>query len=124
MNKVVLIGIVCTDPELRYTRADAPVLNFRLVTREQWRTADGTKDGREDFHGVSYFGSSAESLSKILSKRCIVAIDGRLQYDKVEKDGLTSIKAAIIASRVDIIKFAGDREDFDFNSAEPAFGNR
>jgi len=79
LNKVLLIGEVIREPEMRYTPSGKPVTTFLLETNRTWNTADGEKHSdTERFHIVA-FGSLAETCSQQFEKRCQVYVEGRLQ---------------------------------------------
>lgn len=79
LNKVILIGEVTREPEMRYTPSGRPVTTFMLETTRSWCTADGEKHSdTERFHIVA-FGNVAETCSQQFEKGCLAYIDGRLQ---------------------------------------------
>jgi single-strand DNA-binding protein len=102
MNKAFLLGNIGADPELRFTGAGTPVLNFRVATSESWMDkGSGEKKERTDWHTVVVWEKRAEGLARILKKGERVVIEGRIQtssYD--DKDGQKRYKTEIIASNV------------------------
>jgi single-strand DNA-binding protein len=88
VNKVILIGNLGRDPELRYTQGGSPVTNFTLATNERWRDKDGNNQERTEWHRVVVWGRSAENCAQYLQKGRSVYIEGRLQTREWEdKDG-------------------------------------
>ncbi|MCS6857180.1 MAG: single-stranded DNA-binding protein [Deltaproteobacteria bacterium] len=79
LNKVLLIGNLGTDPELRRTRNDLAVLRFRLATTERILTKNGEPQDRTEWHSVIVWGKRAEALHKILTKGRTVFVEGRIQ---------------------------------------------
>src|SRR5690625_1276029 len=79
VNKVILIGNLGADPELRSTSSGTPVCELRLATNESWRDKQGTMQQRTEWHRVVVWGRQAESVSKYLSKGRSVYVEGRLQ---------------------------------------------
>ena len=84
LNKVILIGEVVRDPEMRYTPSGKPVTSFLLSTSRTWNTSDGEKHlETERFHIVT-FGNLAELCSQRLEKGLMIFIEGRLQSRRWE----------------------------------------
>ena len=88
VNKVILIGNLGRDPELRYTQSDSAVTNFTVATNEKWRDKDGNNQERTEWHRVVVWGRSAENCAQYLQKGRSVYVEGRLQTREWEdKDG-------------------------------------
>jgi len=88
VNKVILIGNLGRDPELRYTQSGSAVTNFTLATNEKWRDKDGNNQERTEWHRIVVWGRSAENCAQYLQKGRSVYIEGRLQTrDWEDKDG-------------------------------------
>lgn len=101
LNKVMLIGALGADPELRFTQGGAPVLNIRLATTERFVTRGGEKQERTEWHSVIMWGNRAEALNKYLSKGQTVYVEGRLQTRSWEdKDGNKRYKTEIVATEL------------------------
>jgi single-strand DNA-binding protein len=79
LNKVILIGNVGRDPELRYTASGQPVANFSLATSEAWTNRDGEREQRTEWHRIVAWGRLAEICGEHLSKGKQVYVEGRLQ---------------------------------------------
>lgn len=104
-NKVILIGRLGRDPELKTAQSGKSYCNFTLATN------DGFGDNkRTDWHNVTAFGITAESICKYLKKGSICTIDGRIQYESYEKDGVKHNTTKIIADRA---TFIGSKADND-----------
>lgn len=98
LNKVMLIGHLGSDPELRYTQGGAAVANFNLATNERWTDKNGQSQEKTEWHRIVVWGKQAENCEKYLKKGRQVFIEGRLQTrDWEDKDGhkryTTEVKA-------------------------------
>jgi len=79
LNKVMLIGNVGKDPELKYTPSGIPVTSFRLATSETWRDRDGSLQEHTDWHTIVAWRGLAEVINKLVYKGSRVYIEGKLQ---------------------------------------------
>jgi single-strand DNA-binding protein len=87
VNKVILIGNLGRDPELRYTKNGQAVANFSLATTENW-VKDGNKEERTEWHRIVAWGKTAELCTKYLAKGRSVYIEGQLRTSEWEdKEG-------------------------------------
>lgn len=98
VNKVILIGNLGRDPELRYTGNGTAVANFSVATTENWTNKDGEKQSRTEWHRVEAWGRLGEICGEYLAKGRQVYIEGSLQTDEWEdqegnKRQTTKIKA-------------------------------
>ncbi len=88
VNKVILIGNLGKDPEIRYTQAGEPIANFSLATSENWNDRNGQRQERTEWHRVEVFGKAAQVARDYLSKGRQVYIEGMVRYDEwTDKDG-------------------------------------
>lgn len=88
VNKVILIGNLGRDPELRYTQGGQAVANFTLATSENWTDKSGEKVERTEWHRIVTWGRTAELCAQYLSKGRTAYIEGRLQTREWEdRDG-------------------------------------
>ncbi len=98
VNKVILIGNLGTDPELRYTSSGTPVANFSLATHEQWTTRDGEKEERTEWHRIVAWGKLAEICNQYLHKGSQVYIEGKIRSRSWEdREGQKRFTTEIIA---------------------------
>ncbi len=79
VNKVILVGNLGADPELRYTPSGQPVANFRIATSESWTDKQGQKQERTEWHRIVAWGKLAELCGEYLKKGRQVYIEGKLQ---------------------------------------------
>src|SRR5262245_23303800 len=118
VNKVILIGNLGRDPELRYTQGGQAVANFTLATNERFSTKDGDKQERTEWHRIVAWGRTGELCAQYLSKGRSVYIEGRLQTREWEdKEGQKRRTTEIVANTV---QFLGGRGEG--GSAGPASG--
>ncbi|AGA91665.1 single stranded DNA-binding protein [Thioflavicoccus mobilis 8321] len=83
VNKVILIGNLGADPEVRYTQSGSAVANVRLATSEQWRDRNtGESQERTEWHRVVFFGKLAEIVQQYLRKGSKIYVEGKLQTRK------------------------------------------
>lgn len=80
LNKVILIGNLGRDPELKTTPSGQTVARFSLATTETWKDPDGEKQSKTEWHSVVVWGKQAEIAEKYLRKGKQVMIEGRIQY--------------------------------------------
>lgn len=108
VNKVILLGRLGADPDMRYTPSGQGVCELRLATNESWTDKNGQRQERTEWHRIVIWGKRAEICSKYLSKGREVYIEGRIQtrnYD--DKDGNKRYITEIIASDVQFIGGGG-----------------
>jgi single-strand DNA-binding protein len=110
VNKVILIGNLGADPEVRYTQNGTAVANFRMATTETWKK-EGEKEELTEWHRVVTFGRLAEICGEYLSKGSKVYIEGRIQTRKWEdRDGNPRYTTEIIAREMKMLSPRGAEE--------------
>ena len=108
VNKVILIGNLGADPEVRYSQNGTAVANFRIATTETWRKQDGSKEEQTEWHKIVAFGKLGEICGEYLSKGSKVFIEGRLQTRKWEnKEGVTQYTTEIVAREMKMLSPRG-----------------
>jgi single-strand DNA-binding protein len=100
VNKVILIGNLGADPELKYTPSSRALCNLRIATTEVFKDKGGQRQEKTEWHRVTVWGDQAENCSKYLSKGRSVYIEGRLQTRTYDKDGQKHYATDIVADRV------------------------
>ena len=109
INRVVLVGNLTRDPELRHTPGGTPVCSLRIAVNSRRRDESGTWTDKPNYFSVSVFGNQAESCAQYLSKGRPVAIDGRLDWREWEaKDG--SGKRQSVSIIANSVQFLGSRD--------------
>jgi single-strand DNA-binding protein len=130
VNKVILIGNLGADPEIRYTNSGTPVANLRLATNETWTTRDGERETRTEWHRVVAFGKLGEICSEYLSKGKQAYVEGRLQTRSWEdKSGNKRWITEVVATNIVLLGAPGDQgqesggQDFGVTESGAAFGD-
>jgi single-strand DNA-binding protein len=101
VNKVILLGRLGRDPELRYTQGGQAVANFTIATNESWTNRDGERQERTEWHRIVAWGKQAEFCGNFLSKGRQVYIEGRIQTREWEdKEGEKRRTTEIIAQTI------------------------
>lgn len=98
LNKVILMGRLCADPELRRTNGGTPVTSFTLAVERDYKNQNGEKE--TDFIDVTVWRNTAEFVSKFFSKGRMAVVEGSLQIREWEKDGQKRRGAEIQAENV------------------------
>ncbi len=106
-NRVIMVGNLTKDPELRYTPQGTPIGNFRLAVSSKYRSGEEMKE-ETLFIDVVVWGKQGESCSQFLSKGRQVLVEGRLQERRWESDGQQKSKMEIVAQTV---RFLGRKDD-------------
>ncbi|WP_299982269.1 single-stranded DNA-binding protein [Desulfobacula sp.] len=109
LNKVMVIGNLGRDPEIRYSQQGTAVVNFSVATSDEWFDKNtNQKQERTEWHRIVVFGKMAETCERYLSKGRQVYVEGKLRTNSYEKDGQTHYATDVIASTV---QFLGGRQD-------------
>jgi single-strand DNA-binding protein len=109
LNKVMLIGNLGKDPELKMTTSGQPVCRFSLATTETWRNAQGEKQSKTEWHNIVVWGKQAEIAEKYLRKGKQVLVEGRIQYR--EYTDQAGVKKTACDIRCDNFVMLGRMED-------------
>lgn len=100
LNRVMLLGNLGADPELRVTPGGQAVLKLRLATNETYMDRNNVRQERTEWHRVTIWGRRAEALGKILQKGDLLFIEGRLQTSSYEKNGEKRYSTEVVANNV------------------------
>lgn len=100
LNKVIIIGNLTRDPELKALPSGVQVVNMSIATNRTWKDKDGQKKEEVEFHNVVAFGKTAELSAQYLKKGQSALIEGRLQTRSWEKDGVKMYRTEIMADTV------------------------
>ena len=110
VNKVILVGNLGADPDVRYSSTGSAVVNFRIATSENWTNKEGGKETRTEWHRIVAFGKLAEICAEYLKKGKQVYVEGRLRSRSWEdKEGNKRWTTEIVASNVVMLGGAGDQ---------------
>ncbi len=118
MNKVMLIGRLTRDPELRYTPSNIATVSFSLAVNRQFTNQSGVRE--TDFINVIVWRKQAENVKKYVTKGSLVAVEGRIQtrtYD--DKDGKKVYVTEIVADSVQFLEPKGQRSMESNNNYQP-----
>ena len=111
INRVVLVGNLTKDPELRHTPSGTAVCKLRLAVNTRQKDAQGNWGDKPNYFDVTVWGNQGESCAQYLSKGRPVAVDGRLDWREYEaKDGSKRQAIEIIADSVQFLGSRGDGE--------------
>lgn len=113
LNRVMLMGHLGADPELRYTQSGTAVLNMRLATTETYFDRDRQKQERTDWHSVVLWGKRGEALAQFLKKGAALFVEGSLRTSSYEaRDGSGKrYKTEVNARNVILLNDGGGRQD-------------
>ena len=113
VNKVILIGNLGRDPEVRYTTSGTPVANFTMATTERWSDASsGERKEKTEWHRVVVWAKQAEIVGEYLRKGRQVYIEGSLQTREwTDRDGNKRYTTEVRAQRVQMLGRRSDAED-------------
>ncbi|RPI24216.1 MAG: single-stranded DNA-binding protein [Acidobacteria bacterium] len=109
VNRVILVGRLGKDPEMRYTAGGAPVTNFSLATNETWKDQSGERQERTEWHNIVVWNKLAETCNQYLSKGKLVYIEGRLQTREWDdRDGNKRRTTEVVASDMKMLERRSD----------------
>jgi len=113
INKVILVGNLGQDPEIRYTADGRPIANFSIATSEQWNDKNtGERREKTEWHRVVVFGKLAEICGEYLSKGRQVYIEGKLQTRKWQgQDGQDRYTTEVVVDMRGTMQMLGNRSD-------------
>jgi len=103
VNKVILVGHVGRDPEVRFTGGGQAVANFSLATSEAWKDKSGERKERTEWHRVVIWGKLAEIVKNFAQKGTQVYVEGRIQTREWEKGGDKRTTTEIVADTFRIL---------------------
>jgi len=118
LNKVILIGNICKEPELRYTPAGAAVLNFTLAINRKYKSGEEMKEDVA-FVPVVAWQKTAEIINQYCKKGSPLMVEGRLQTRSWEKDGQKQYKTEVVAEH---IQFLGVKKEGEPAAAQEETG--
>jgi single-strand DNA-binding protein len=125
VNKVILIGNLGKDPEIRYTTGGQAVANFTIATSDSYTNKDGEKQENTEWHKIVAWGRLAEICGEYLTKGRMVYIEGSLRTRSWEdKEGNTRWTTEVVARSMEMLSSQGSRSESpskDSSSAEGDF---
>ena len=119
VNKVILIGNLGKDPEVRYLDSGVAVANLSLATSENYKNKDGERVTQTEWHDVVLWRGLAEVAEKYLKKGSSIYVEGKLRTNKwVDKDENTRYKTEILADKLTMLGKSNSQESSIENSSE------
>ena len=120
VNKVILVGNLGRDPEIRYMPSGEPVANITIATSSKYKNKSGEMVEETEWHRVTFFGKLAEIAGQYLKKGRPVYVEGRLKTRKyTDKDGIEKYATDIIANEMQML---GQREGMGEPSGDDGGG--
>jgi single-strand DNA-binding protein len=112
VNKVILVGNLGSDPQIRYTPQGTAVANFNIATTERFTNKNGEREARTEWHRIVAWGRLAEICSEYLKKGKQIYVEGRIQTRQWDdKDGNKRTSTEIVANNMVMLGRAGDVGD-------------
>lgn len=100
LNKVMLLGNLGADPELKVTQSGQAILKLRLATTESYLDRNQTRQERTEWHQITLWGKRGEALAKFLQKGERIFVEGRIQTSSYEKDGEKRHRTEVVATNI------------------------
>ncbi len=127
INKVILVGNLGNDPEVRYAQSGSTITTISVATSESWKDKDGNPQERTEWHRVKFFGRLAEIAGEYLKKGSQVYIEGSIRTDKyTDKQGIERYSTDVIANEMQMLggKPGGDSGSRSSGGGRSDYGNR
>jgi single-strand DNA-binding protein len=121
LNKVMLLGNLGADPELKVTPSGQSLLKLRLATTESYLDKNNTRQERTEWHRVTVWGKRGEALSKFLQKGSTIFVEGRISTSSYEKNGEKRYSTDIIANNIILAgrgRGGGEAREFEGGGGE------
>jgi single-strand DNA-binding protein len=120
VNKVILIGNLGRDPEVRYMPSGDAVATLNLATTEKWKDKAGEAQEQTEWHRISFFGRQAEICGEYLRKGSSIYVEGRLQTRKwTDKEGVERYTTEIRGDRMQMLGGRSGSAGFENTTREP-----
>jgi len=108
INKVILIGFLGKNPELKYLQNGKPICTFTLGTNEAYKTKEGEQKEKTEWHNIAFFGRLAEIAGEYLAKGSEVYVEGSIRAEKWEdKEGINRQTTKIMGS---VLRMVGEKK--------------
>jgi single-strand DNA-binding protein len=123
INKVILVGNLGNDPEVRYSQSGSAITTISVATSESWKDKNGEQQERTEWHRVKFFGRLAEIAGEYLKKGRQVYIEGSLRTEKyTDKAGVEKYATDIVANEMQMLGGTGDKPSGDRQERSPRGG--
>jgi len=121
VNKVVLVGRIGRNPEIKYLQSGAPVANFSVATSETWKDKNGAKQEKTEWHNIIAWNKLAEICGEYVTKGMMVFIEGKLQTRSWEdKNGGKRQTTEIVAETIKMLGGGKPKETPQESGGAPA----
>lgn len=122
INKVILVGRLGKDPEVRYLEADKVVASLAIATSERYTDRNGNKVENTEWHTLEMWDGLAKVAEKYLKKGSLVYVEGKLKTDSYEKEGIMRYSTKIRVNTMNMLGSASDNktEDNTLQSSQPS----
>ena len=117
INKVILVGNLGADPDIRYLPTGGMVTALRLATGEVWKDQDGKQQERTEWHRVVFYRRLAEVAAEFLKKGSKIYVEGSLHTQQWDKDGEKRYATEVVAKELYLLDRAGDNEGASSSSS-------
>ena len=118
LNRVMLLGNLGADPDLRVTSGGQAVLKLRLATTESYLDKSNTRQERTEWHSITVWGKRGEALAKILGKGSSIFVEGSLRTSSYEKDGEKRYRTEVIANNIILAGRRGGGESREYEGGQ------
>ncbi len=118
VNRVILVGHLGKDPEVKYMANETAVCNFSIATNRSYKDKAGERVEQIEWHNITFFGKQAEVIKEYLKKGNQIYIEGRIQTTQSEKDGQTRYFTNIIGEKFSFIGGKNDSSNTSSSSNE------
>lgn len=119
LNKVMIIGRLGKDPEVRYTASGTAVCSFSVATDESFKNKAGEKVEKSEWHNIQVWQKLAEICGEYLKKGSLAYFEGRLQTRSWEKDGVTRYTTEIVCEKMQMLGGKGDSNRGSSEGSDP-----
>ncbi|HRY42159.1 MAG TPA: single-stranded DNA-binding protein [Candidatus Krumholzibacteria bacterium] len=120
VNKVIVLGNVGNDPEMRYAQSGDAIVNVSIATTRRWKNKDGEKQEETEWHRVSAFGRLAEIIGEYVHKGDPLFVSGRLRTRKwTDKEGVERYTTEIVAEEIQLLGNRSGGESREPQRREP-----
>ncbi len=122
VNKVILVGNLGRDPEVRSTPSGQQVAEFTLATNRKWRDRDGNRQEQTEWHSIVCWGRQAEVAGQYLTKGKQIYVEGRIQTRSWEdkQSGEKRYKTEIVCDNFQMLGRRGDSQGMNYGGGAPA----
>ena len=120
LNKVMLIGHLGKDPELKYTEKGTAYCNFSIATDESYKDENGNKVDRTEWHNIVTWRKLAEICQQYLKKGSKIYCEGKLQTDSYEKDGIKRYSTKIVMTDMTMLDSKGTADKVSDEVSKPS----